>query len=135
MALSWTMDKIGPMCRTAEDCGLVLQVIAGGDSKDPGSAGKSFYYTPQYARKHTEMKIGFAPDDIGWADAPARPAFQAAMQVIRESGTQMVEVKLPDFPYGPLADVVIGAEEASVFEALITSGQVNSWRIPARPKA
>lgn len=37
MALSWTMDKLGPMCRSAEDCGLVLQAIAGGDSNDPGS--------------------------------------------------------------------------------------------------
>jgi aspartyl-tRNA(Asn)/glutamyl-tRNA(Gln) amidotransferase subunit A len=41
MALSWTMDKIGPMCRSAEDCGLVLQAISGKDSEDPGSAGKS----------------------------------------------------------------------------------------------
>ena len=45
MALSWTLDKIGPMCRSAEDCALVLQAIAGGDGNDPGSAGKSFYYT------------------------------------------------------------------------------------------
>jgi aspartyl-tRNA(Asn)/glutamyl-tRNA(Gln) amidotransferase subunit A len=125
MALSWTMDKIGPMCRSAEDCGIVLETIAGADSKDPGSAGKSFYYTPQYARKHTDLKIGFAPDDMGWADPAARPAFQSAMQVIREIGAQLVEVKLPDFPYGPLADVVIGAEEASVFETLILSGQVD----------
>ena len=51
MALSWTLDKIGPMCRSAEDCGLVLQVIAGSDSNDPGSAGKSFYYTPQYSAR------------------------------------------------------------------------------------
>jgi aspartyl-tRNA(Asn)/glutamyl-tRNA(Gln) amidotransferase subunit A len=55
MALSWTMDKIGPMCRSAEDCGLVLQAISGGDSNDPGSAGKSFYYTPQYARKLSDL--------------------------------------------------------------------------------
>ncbi len=132
MALSWTMDKIGPMCRSAEDCGLVLQTIAGGDSKDPGSAGKSFYYTPQYARKHTDLKIGFATDDMGWADPAARPAFQAAMQVIREIGAQMVEVKLPDFPYGPLADVVIGAEEASVFETLILTGQVDQLADPSQ---
>ena len=43
MALSWTLDRIGPFCRSAEDCGLVLQEISGGDSRDPGSAGKSFY--------------------------------------------------------------------------------------------
>src|ERR1700738_3570026 len=50
MALSWTLDKIGPLCRCADDCGLVLQTIAGSDRDDPGSAGKSFYYAPQYAR-------------------------------------------------------------------------------------
>lgn len=125
MALSWTMDKIGPMCHSAEDCGLVLQAIAGSDSKDPGSAEKSFYYTPEYARKLSDLKVGFASSDIGWADAAARPAFASAMQVMRETGVQLVEVALPDFPYGALADVIIGAEEASVFEQLIRGGGVN----------
>jgi aspartyl-tRNA(Asn)/glutamyl-tRNA(Gln) amidotransferase subunit A len=125
MALSWTMDKIGPMCRSVEDCGLVLQAIAGSDSKDPGSADKSFYYTPQYARQLSDLKVGFAPSDMGWADAAARPAFQAAIQVMRETGVRFVETALPDFPYGALADVVIGAEEASIFEPLISSGGVD----------
>src|SRR5579862_4421257 len=48
MALSWTMDKIGPMCRSVEDCALVLHEIAGGDNDDPGSAGKGFTYVPQF---------------------------------------------------------------------------------------
>lgn len=125
MALSWTMDKIGPMCHSAEDCGLVLQTVAGADSKDPASADKSFYYTPQYARQFSDLKVGFAPSDMGWADDAARPAFLAALQVIRETGVQFVEVSLPDLPYGVLADVIIGAEEASVFETLIASGKVN----------
>jgi len=43
MALSWTLDKIGPLCRSAEDCGLVLHGIAGGDIEDPGSAGRGFF--------------------------------------------------------------------------------------------
>src|SRR5436190_11464051 len=50
MPLAWTLDKIGPMCRSAEDCGLVLAAIAGGDSNDPGSAGKNFYFAPQFTR-------------------------------------------------------------------------------------
>ena len=132
MALSWTMDKIGPMCHSAEDCGLVLQEIAGSDSKDPGSAGKSFYYTPQYARPLTDLKIGFSPDDMAWADDAAKPAFQAAMQAMRQSGAQFVELTLPDLPYGPLADVIIGAEEASVFEKLIQSGGVNDLADPSQ---
>src|SRR4029077_47228 len=51
MPLSWTMTKLGPMCHAAEDCALVLAGIAGGDTNDPGSAGKSFYYAPEFARK------------------------------------------------------------------------------------
>src|SRR5204862_1989517 len=57
MALSWTMDKLGPMCHSAEDCGLVLEAMAGGDSNDPGSAHKSFHYTPQYYRQAKDLRI------------------------------------------------------------------------------
>lgn len=125
MALAWTMDKIGPLCRTAEDCGLVLEKIAGGDSKDPGSAGKSFYYTPQYARKVSDLKIGFDPADMSHVDAAAKPVFTDAMHAILATGVQSAETKLPDFPYDPIADTVVGAEGSSVFETLITSGKVN----------
>src|SRR6185437_7821189 len=77
MALSWTMDKLGPMCHSAEDCGLVLQAIAGADANDPGSANKSFYYTPQYYRQPKDMRIGYAPVDFAErADASSRPAFE-----------------------------------------------------------
>ena len=58
MALSWTMDKLGPMCRTAEDCGIVLQAIAGKDEKDPGTAGKSFYFSPQFAPRSEDDSSG-----------------------------------------------------------------------------
>jgi aspartyl-tRNA(Asn)/glutamyl-tRNA(Gln) amidotransferase subunit A len=132
MALSWTMDKIGPMCHSAEDCGLVLEAIAGRDSKDPGSAEKSFYYTPQYARKLDDLTVGFARADLDWAETPVRPALEAAIDVIRGTGVRMLEVELPDFPYGALADVIIGAEEASVFESLIASGQVNQLADPSQ---
>jgi aspartyl-tRNA(Asn)/glutamyl-tRNA(Gln) amidotransferase subunit A len=132
MALSWTMDKIGPICRTAEDCGLVLQAISGGDSSDPGSAGRSFYYAPQFARKVSELKIGFAPVDMEWADQELRPALDTAMKVLRESGVRLVEVKLPDFPWGALVSTIIGAEGASIFESLITSGKVNDLADPSQ---
>src|SRR5579871_2892925 len=64
MALSWTLDKLGPFARSAEDCGLILQVIAGSDGKDAGSAGRSFYYTPQYGRPVRGMRAGYAPVDF-----------------------------------------------------------------------
>jgi aspartyl-tRNA(Asn)/glutamyl-tRNA(Gln) amidotransferase subunit A len=126
MALSWTLDKLGPFARSAEDCGLILQTIAGKDGKDAGSAGKSFYYTPQYARAMKELRVGFAPVDFAaWADPAARPVFSAALDVIKQTGAQLVETKLPDFPYGAVISTVIGAEEASIFEELIRSGGVD----------
>lgn len=125
MALAWTMDKIGPLCRSAEDCGLVLQQIAGGDPLDPGSAGKSFYYAPQFARKFTDLKFGFSTADIANADADTRPVFQAAMEVIRSIGAPMVETALPDFPYGALASLIVITEAASIFEPLINSGGID----------
>ena len=132
MALSWTLDKIGPLCRTAEDCGLVLAAIAGGDSDDPGSAGKSFYYSPQFVRPLNELKIGFAPVDREWADPAIQPALDAAMATLKDIGMQMVEMQLPDYPWGALISTIIGAESASIFEELITSGQVDQLADPSQ---
>src|SRR5437667_2823613 len=126
MALSWTLDKLGPMCHSAEDCALVLAAIAGGDSNDPGSAGKSFYYAPEFARKMQEIRIGYAPVDFAeWAEPSARPAFEKALADIRALGVTLVEAKLPEFPYGALVATVIAAEAASIFETLIRSGKVD----------
>ena len=131
MALSWTMDKIGPLCRSAEDCGHVLQVIAGADSKDPGSAGKSFYYTPEYHREWKDLRIGYAPVDFtDWADERARPAFNAALDVLRQMGVQLIETKLPDFPYGALTGTIIAAEGASIFEPMVASKQIDQLADP-----
>ena len=126
MPLSWTMDKIGPMCRSAEDCGLVLQVISGGDANDRGSAGKSFYYGPEYVQEISRIKVGYNPVDFEeWADPETRPAFREALDVLRRLGVQMEEVELPgDLPYGTTAGMIIDAEGSSVFEPLITSGRI-----------
>src|SRR5579883_2599888 len=126
MALSWTLDKIGVLARSAEDCGLVLHAIAGGDEDDPGSAHKSFYYTPQYARNLRDLRIGYAEIDFdAWADEPMRPALQNALGIVKSMGSQMKETKLPAFPYGPVISVIIDSEAASVFEALIRSGDID----------
>jgi aspartyl-tRNA(Asn)/glutamyl-tRNA(Gln) amidotransferase subunit A len=125
MSLSWTLDKLGPLARSAEDCGLVLHAIAGGDPKDPGSAGKSFYYSPQYARPMKEVRIGYALADFSdRADTSARPAFDAALAVLKEAGAQLVETKLPAFPYDQVLRTVLAAEQGAIFEPLIASGRV-----------
>jgi aspartyl-tRNA(Asn)/glutamyl-tRNA(Gln) amidotransferase subunit A len=127
MALSWTLDKLGPFARSAEDCGLILHAIAGSDGGDPGSAGKSFYYAPQYARPLSELRIGFAA-----ADFAGLPAFAAALDTVKASGVQLVEAALPSFPYAAVLAAILGAEQASIFEPLISSGQVDQLSDPAQ---
>jgi aspartyl-tRNA(Asn)/glutamyl-tRNA(Gln) amidotransferase subunit A len=126
MAVSWSLDKIGPIGRSAGDCGRVLHAISGGDSSDPTSAGKSFYYTPQFARKLTDLRVGFAPSDIAEHAEPAtRPAFQDAIEVLRATGVRMTEVELPDLPYVEVISTIIAAESSAAFEPLIESGKVD----------
>ncbi len=133
MALSWTLDKLGPFARSAEDCGFILQVIAGKDSADPGSAGRSFYYTPQYARPLKDLKIGYAAIDFtDRADPAARPAFQAALDAFKQNGATLVEMKLPQFPYGPALSTILAGEQAAIFETLIASGKVDQLADPAQ---
>ena len=126
MALSWTMDKIGPICRSAEDCGTILEIISGADSDDPGSAGKSFYYAPQFQKPIAEMRIGFAPSDLEeFPDPESRKVFTDAFEVLRSLGVKMVETKLPDFPYSAVAGTIIAAEGSAVFEPIIQNGKVD----------
>src|SRR5438067_1883303 len=96
MALSWTLDQLGPFADSVEDCGLILQAIAGKDGRDPGNAGKSFYYTPQYSRPIKDLKIAYAPVDFAeYAEPATRPAFNEAIGVLKSLGAQLSEAKLP----------------------------------------
>lgn len=127
MALSWTLDKIGPMCRSAEDCALVLRAIAGKDSNDPGTAGKSFYYLQDYGRALSDLRIGYWPADFGERIAePAQPAFQSALEVFKKMGPKMVEIALPPMPYGDVIGTLILAEGATIFEPLIKGDKFDS---------
>ena len=126
MPLSWTLDKIGPICRSAEDCGIVLHRIAGDDPEDPASAGNSFHYVPQFARDLKDIKIGFAAVDFEeWAEPSTRPDFARALDTIRSLGPQLTAAKLADFPYGPAIGTIISSEGSAVFESLIRSGKID----------
>jgi aspartyl-tRNA(Asn)/glutamyl-tRNA(Gln) amidotransferase subunit A len=126
MALSHSLDKIGPMARSAEDCGFALAVMAGGDDQDADSAGKNFYFAPQYARPAKEIRFGYAPIDFEvWAEEAIRPALQSALEVFRSFGGVWKEKKLPaDFPTGAVGTLIQG-EAAFYFRDLIASGKVD----------
>jgi aspartyl-tRNA(Asn)/glutamyl-tRNA(Gln) amidotransferase subunit A len=63
-------------------------------------------------------------DFAEWAQPAARSAFEQALAVIRETGAQLIETRLPDLPYGALAKTIISAEGSAAFERLILSGKV-----------
>lgn len=126
MALAWTLDKIGPFARSADDCGRILEKIAGGDSRDPGSAGKGFYYRPEFAPALKELRVGFAVEDIEEAaDERLRPLFRDAMTALGGLGVQMKPASLPDYPYAALVSTLISAEGSTAFRDLIESGKVD----------
>jgi aspartyl-tRNA(Asn)/glutamyl-tRNA(Gln) amidotransferase subunit A len=103
-----------------------LQVIAGGDGRDRGSAGKSFYYGPEYVGELQRLKIGFNPVDFEeWAEPAMRPAYAAALDVLKKLCPRFAVASLPDMPYGAVAGTVIDGEAGSIFEDLVQDGRVD----------
>lgn len=130
MALSWTMDKLGPMCRSAIDCGLVLNAIAGEDAQDATSSKMPFAWWPPNDEKRARSLAGKtfgvvrapSPDRM---DEETGAAFDAACEVLKSLGAKLEPLELPDFPYGGVAVTLYTAEAASIFRPFIESGKVN----------
>ena len=124
MALSWTLDKLGPIAHTATDCALVLEAMAGPDPKDATSSGKGFRrLDAEKARAAlATVRIGFAGEELERAGAEAKAALLAGIDEVRRIFPTFVDARLPaDLPYGPMVSTVIGAEAGTIFAELIES--------------
>lgn len=137
MALSWTLDKLGPMCRSAHDAGLVLSAVAGRDPLDPTS--RSSEALPRYSdegrllnprRAKRRLRVGVLKDSYEKAQDEVRRNFLASLEVLRRTADVEMDVKLPDFPYGPAVGTIVDAEGASAFRDLIESGRVKELASP-----
>jgi aspartyl-tRNA(Asn)/glutamyl-tRNA(Gln) amidotransferase subunit A len=128
MALCWTLDKLGPMCRTADDCGLVLAAIAGLDSRDPGSADKPFLYGAPEKPPEKKWKVGVVKNATGRAQPAVKKNFEEALKVLGTIAEIEENVALPDLPFGPAVGTVIEVEAASAFRDLIESGRTKELR-------
>jgi aspartyl-tRNA(Asn)/glutamyl-tRNA(Gln) amidotransferase subunit A len=129
MALSWTMDKIGPLCRTAEDAGLILQAIAGPDPADANSADKPYRASVALPPRR-RPRIGVLKGVAEGSQAEVRQNFERSVEVLSGFAEIVREVTLPRFPYGSAAGVIIDAEAASIFEELVDSGRVHQLTAP-----
>lgn len=127
MALSWTMDKLGPMGRSAEDCGLVLAAIAGHDPADPSSAKQPYEYpSPRELRR--PFRLATMKHGVQGAQPEVKENFRKSLEVFAGHAT-FEEIELPDLPYGTVAATFIYAEMAAAFEGLVSTGDV--WEMTA----
>jgi Asp-tRNA(Asn)/Glu-tRNA(Gln) amidotransferase A subunit family amidase len=121
MTLSWSMDKLGPMCRSVEDCALVLSAIHGFDGLDPSAVDRPFYWPPRCDLR--SLKVGYIERDGGDKD-------REELRVLRELGVRLIPIKLPsEYPLSAL-NLILDTEAATVFDELtrkgITEG-LNAW--------
>ena len=125
MALSWSMDKIGPMCRSVEDCALVLDAIHGADGRDPVARDVPFNWNAE--RPLSEIRIGWFRSAFERTnDAGERNEFDAAaLAAMRRIVPNMVEVELPleEYPLQAISGSVLGVEAAAAFDELTRSNR------------
>jgi aspartyl-tRNA(Asn)/glutamyl-tRNA(Gln) amidotransferase subunit A len=128
MTLSWSMDKIGPIARSVEDCARVMEVIGTPDNADPASSGRRFHYQSDRFQG-SSLRIGVLPAEIQDADPDVATAVESTFPKLSEIGS-VKELTLPDFPYGETARLIIASEAASSFEDLIESGTIRQLTAP-----
>lgn len=118
MALTWTMDKIGPLARTAHDCAIVLDAIRErleSESAISGSANGPF-------------RIGVLDDAVTKVQPEVKANFEASLKILERFAT-LSEFQLPDLPYSSVNSLIISCEMAAAFEGLAKSGQI--WEMTA----
>ncbi|MHA7128822.1 amidase [Algoriphagus namhaensis] len=121
MTLSWSMDKIGPMCRSAADCALVFELIHGKDPADPMTISAPFFYSNQTDRK--PFRIGYFKDLFEKDSSLSRENNLEMLEQIRALGYELEEVKLPQTVYSRAFDVILRAEAGAFFDELVLSGK------------
>ena len=154
MALSWTMDKIGPMCRSVEDCVLVFNAIYGPDGRDSTVVDAAFAWNP--SQPLSKLKIGYIPREFEPPAAPAAgrgetPAsgeaagrgrgrgsspeerrrleerskvLNAALEVYRKAGATLEPIELPGVRLANSLSFILGTEAAAAFDDLTRSPEI-----------
>ena len=123
MALSWSMDKAGPICRSVEDTALVLHAIHGGDDKDASAVDFPFHWNAK--RKVSDLKIGYLKSAFDDADENSKPFNDAVLDVIRKLGVKLIPIEWPDIPYGELG-FILSAEAATAFDEITWNKEIDT---------
>jgi Asp-tRNA(Asn)/Glu-tRNA(Gln) amidotransferase A subunit family amidase len=122
MSLSWSMDKIGPICRSVEDCALVFGAIHGYDGQDPTAVDRPFQWPP---REHvSRLTVGYIEGEKGIDERPE-------LKTLQGIGVRLKPIRLPmDLPVDAIT-MILNCESAASFDDLIRGGGdthgLNSW--------
>ncbi|HUY80200.1 MAG TPA: amidase [Acidobacteriaceae bacterium] len=138
MALSWTMDKLGPICRAVEDCAIVLHAIYGPDGEDLSVRNAAFNWNAHYDWK--SLRVGYLAPEFKPGKPLTGPKISAierayhqvraydhkydlaALDKLRAMGVNLVPLSLPDLPYDAMSSL-LSAEAAASFDQLTMSGR------------
>ncbi|MDZ7341673.1 MAG: amidase [candidate division KSB1 bacterium] len=117
MALSWSMDKIGPICRSVDDCALVLQAIYGPDEKDLTAVDIPFLWAPRVQTQ--SLKVGYYKKafEAERKSQQARLNDEAVLNVLRGLGFDLIPIELPDYPIEAM-NIILNVEAAAAFDEL-----------------
>ena len=148
MALSWSMDKIGPMCRSVEDCAIVFNAIYGSDGRDETVVDAPFNWNPDVPLSSLKIGIlesefnpstgsgqargggagagrgGVSPEDAQRRAAERNKLLKDALDVLRAAGAKLEPMTLPEFPANALG-FILSAEAAAAFDDLTRSKEVD----------
>ena len=130
MALSWTLDKLGPITRSADDAGFVLAAIAGPDPLDDSCTGRTFGWSGPLPLKK-KWRIGVPKGCVEQVQPAVRANFEAALAALAAQTEVTRDVEWPDLPWGAAVGTIVGVEGASAFRELIESGGVARLACPA----
>jgi aspartyl-tRNA(Asn)/glutamyl-tRNA(Gln) amidotransferase subunit A len=133
MALAPSMDKIGPMARSAEDCARVFAAIAGHDPKDRGTVPidkGAFTYSPSIELRSRPLKLGWLTNAWKSLEPGIAKPVEAAAKVLKRYFPNMKDVSLPEGPWEDAGNIVVAVESAASFRSLIRSGRVSELSDP-----
>src|SRR5690606_8448361 len=123
MSLSWSMDKLGPMGRNAEDCAIVFETIQGHDPEDLSTVDLPFGMDGN--RKPSDLRVAYLKKDIERDTTDAGENLRKALKALKAVGVDPIAVELPkDIPYDGL-DIILRAEAGAFFDELVRSGRVD----------
>jgi Asp-tRNA(Asn)/Glu-tRNA(Gln) amidotransferase A subunit family amidase len=123
MALSWSMDKLGPLARSVEDCALIFSALHGPDGEDQTVHAAPFNWDGNAPL--TRLRVGYVQSAF---DAPlerhaTKPWDDAAMEVMRTLGVELIPVEIPPMEYNAMR-IILTAEAGAAFDELTRSGRV-----------